>query len=342
MKIGIHPIKNSFSDRWIVYCEEQKIPWKPVNCFKSDIIQQLSDCDALMFPIFQNCPKALLFAKQLVYSVEACGKKVFPDFNTIWHFDDKLGQKYLLEALGAPFPKTWAFYDKKDALTWIKNASFPKIFKLRGGASSQNVKLINNQKQAKRIVNRAFHKGFPAYDPLGSLKERWRLYRLGKTNFRDLFEGIARFAIAPPYARIRGHEKGYIYFQEFIPGNEYDIRVVVINRKAFAIRRMVRSNDFRASGSGNIVYNKELIDKETVRLSFELASKLKAQCIAFDYVYQVNCPLVVEISYGFASAGYDPCPGYWDNEMNWYEGKFNPYGWMVEEILSEISSTNEQ
>ena len=44
-------------------------------------------------------------------------------------------------------------------------------------------------------------------------------------------------------------------------------------------------------------------------------------------------PKIVEISYGFSPEGYDPCPGYWDKNLTWHEGKFNPYGWMVEEVL---------
>jgi hypothetical protein len=52
-----------------------------------------------------------------------------------------------------------------------------------------------------------------------------------------------------------------------------------------------------------------------------------------DFVYDSGQPQVVEIGYGFSPEGYDPCPGYWDKNLNWHEGKFDPYGWMVEEVL---------
>jgi len=155
---------------------------------------------------------------------------------------------------------------------------------------------------------------------------------LNKTDLRDIFEGIVRFVIPPPYARLRGREKGYVYFQEFIADNDHDIRVVVIRDKAFAIKRMVRSGDFRASGSGNILYDRGLFDEDTIKLSFSSAGKLKSQCVAFDFVHDNVKPLLVEISYGFSPSGYDLCPGYWDKDLNWHEGKFNPYGWMVEII----------
>jgi predicted ATP-grasp superfamily ATP-dependent carboligase len=132
-----------------------------------------------------------------------------------------------------------------------------------------------------------------------------------------------------------------VYFQKFIPGNDHDIRVIVIGDKAFAIKRMVRENDFRASGSGNVLYEKENFDNDTVRLSFEMAEKLQTQCVTFDFVYQENKPFVVEISYAFLKEGYDPCTGYWDKNMDWHEGKFNPYGWMIEDIIKKVEEKKE-
>jgi len=32
--------------------------------------------------------------------------------------------------------------------------------------------------------------------------------------------------------------------------------------------------------------------------------------------------------------GYDDCKGFWDRELNWHEGKFNPYGWMVDLMVT--------
>jgi glutathione synthase/RimK-type ligase-like ATP-grasp enzyme len=333
MKLGIHHSKGSFSERWIEYCKSRNIDFKLVDCYKSDIFLQLNDCDALMWHFHQNSASAMLFARQLLYAVEMSGKKVFPDFYSMWHFDDKVGQKYLLESIEAPMPETWVFYDKKEALSWSKEAVYPLVFKLRCGAGSQNVQLVRNKRNAVKLIEKAFTSGFPKYNPVNSLKERWRRFMLGKTNIQDVFRGIARFIIPPSYSKGHDREKGYVYFQEFIPDNDHDIRVVVIKARAFAIKRVIRKNDFRASGSGNILYSKDLFDENTLKLSFNLAQKLKSQCVAFDYVYKNGNPLVVEISYGFSPEGYDSCPGYWDSNLNWHEGKFNPYGWMVENVI---------
>lgn len=332
MKIGIHDTKGLFSDRWIIYCKANGISYKLVDCYRNDIVQQLSDCDALMWHFNHKSPKDSKFALQLLYAVQAVGKKVFPDFNTVWHFDDKVAQKYLLEGIKAPLAPSYVFYYRKDALDWAKMTSYPKVFKLRNGAGSDNVRLVKSKKAARGLISRAFGGGFKQYDGWGNLKERFRLYRLGKTNLGDLIKGFIRLFYTTEYSKVTGRERGYIYFQDFIPGNNYDIRVIVVGIKAFAIKRMVREKDFRASGSGCILYEKEHFDDETILIAFEITEKLKAQCLAFDFVYLDGKPLIVEISYGFAKEGYDRCTGYWDKDLSWHEGHFNPYGWMVDLI----------
>ena len=337
MKIGIHHRKGSFSEPWIAYCEANHISYKLVDCYKSDIIEQLEDCEGLMWHFNYAGPKDFLFAKQLLYALQASGKKVFPNFNTMWHFEDKVGQKYLFEAFGAPLVTSYVFYTKIDALQWAGFTTYPKVFKLRSGAGSQNVKLVKTKTEAIRLINRAFGPGFSQYDAWPNLKERIRKYRLGKSSLWDVIKGIIRLAYPPAFSKIHGKERNYIYFQDFIPGNDHDIRAIVIDKKAFAIKRTVRKNDFRASGGGNNLYEKELFDKATLNLSFEMAEKLKTQCVAFDFVYQDGNPLIMEISYGFQQAGYEACPGFWDKELNWQDGKFNPYGWMVEKVIREAN-----
>ena len=323
-----------FHFRWIDYCQKNNIPFKLVNCYATDIVHQLKDCSALMWHYHQAEPSDIVMSKSLLFSMEQSGMKVFPDFNTAWHFDDKVGQKYLLEALEIDIVKTWVFYSEQVAVDWIANTTFPKVFKLRGGAGSQNVQLIHSANEARKLTKKAFGKGFPAYDAWESIQERYRKWRLGKTDAFDVVKGFVRLVKPPRYASVIGNEMNYLYFQEFIANNDSDIRIVIVDGKAFGIKRMNRKDDFRASGSGFIIYDKDAIDERFVKVSFEYQKKLKAQCIAYDYVLDGNNqPLLIEISYGFANAGYDDCPGYWDEQLVWHEGKFNPYGWMVDLIL---------
>ena len=337
MKIAIHhsTAEHSFSGRWIEYCKKNHIEYKLVNAYDYNIIEQVKDCDAFMWHHYQANYKDVLFAKQLLCSLEIAGKKVFPDWHTGWHFDDKVGQKYLLEAVGAPLVPSYVFYTKKDAYNWINETTFPKVFKLRGGAGSSNVKLVHNANEARRFVRKAFGKGFTQYDKWGTLKERFSKWRKGKDTFKGVAASIARFFVLPTFAKMHAPEKGYAYFQNFIPNNAFDIRVCVIGDKAFALKRMTRDGDFRASGSGNIVYDKRQINERCVQIAFDMNKRLKSQSIAYDFVFdENNQPFIVEISFGYAVKVYDYCEGYWTEDMQWHEGShFDFCGWMVDNLI---------
>ena len=333
--IAIQNSKSGFHPHWVEYCKKNNIPFKLVNCYDNDIIEQLEDCKILFWHHHHNGPKDILIAKQLLYALEHTGFRVFPDFKTGWHFDDKIAQKYLFERIGAPLVPTYLFLDKKEAIDWANKTTFPKILKLRGGAGSVNVKLIKSKKEAFKIINKAFTEGISNDYSLTSFKERLKKYRHGKASLKDVFMGFGRLIIKPNYLKVKTNEFGYVYFQDFIDGNDSDIRIIVINNKAFALKRFVRENDFRASGSGNFAFEKENFDDRTLKLAFETAKKLKAQCVAFDFIFLKNNPVIVEISYGFNVPIYDNCQGFWDENLNWYEGSFNPYGWMIENIIDK-------
>ena len=179
--------------------------------------------------------RARLFAQQLTYSLEKKGLKVFPDSRTCWHFDDKIAQKYLLECLQAPLVPSFVFYDKQKAIEWVNKTTFPKVFKLRGGAGSVNVKLVRKKAQAHKLIRKAFGKGFRPIDRINLLSDRIMKFKRNMT-FSSLLliaKGLVCF-IYPRYDdKMLKREKGYVYFQEFVPENNYDIRVTNYRKTCF-------------------------------------------------------------------------------------------------------------
>jgi hypothetical protein len=284
--------------------------------------------------------KAVQFARQLTYSLELSGKKVFPNGNTCWHYDDKLGQKYLLEATKMPLVPTYAFYNRDDAFAWLEKTTLPKVFKTRNGAGSQNVKLIKTKKQAKKLIKKSFATGIPGYSKSGAFKESiWMLKR--DKNLKSIgrvLKYLTKLFLPDYFQPEFTFEKNYVYFQEFIPNNLFDIRVIVVGERAFAIKRMVRDNDFRASGSGKVIYAKENFSDEIIRDSFALNEKLKTQSLAIDYVFLHGKSLIVELSYAFSQQGYLPCVGFWDKQLKFHEGTFYPERFMIEDFLNSIQT----
>lgn len=337
MKIAIHQREGSFSDRWIAYCEEKKIDYKIVNAYSNDIVQQVKGCDAFMWHFHQSDYRDMQFAKALIMSLETKGIRCFPDSKTCWHFDNKVWEKYLLEAIGAPLVPSYVFYTKTEALRWARSTSFPKVFKLKGGASASNVRLARTRQEAVKLIGQCFGEGFRHYRWKERLKESYRKYKEGKSSLRELLRPInyAFKRYPTQFDHYHGNEIGYAYFQDFIHNNNYDTRVVVIGRKrALGEIRYCRKGDFRASGSGRFEYGN--VDKQILSTAFEMAQKLQMQSVAFDFIMDNSRPLIVEISYGFGTHGISHSGGYWTDDLVWHEDKQLDFcGWMVEDLIRQ-------
>ena len=104
MKIAIHHSTDSFSfsNRWIQYFKLNNINYKIVDCYSNNIMNDIKDCDILMWHISNYRIPDIMIGRHILFTAQKMGKRVFPDFDTSWHFDDKLAQKYLLESIGAP------------------------------------------------------------------------------------------------------------------------------------------------------------------------------------------------------------------------------------------------
>jgi glutathione synthase/RimK-type ligase-like ATP-grasp enzyme len=337
--IAIHTRTGAFAVEWLAYCRENGIPYKEVDCFASNIIDQLRDCRALFWHWEHSDYCAALFARQLIASAEEMGIEVFPGTPTTWHYDDKIGQKYLLEAIGAPLIPSHVFYDRDAALKWIDGVTFPRVWKLRGGAGSQNVHLARNRNEARRIVKKSFREGW-SNSRFHALKDRLWQFRRGKNlaSFSNIGRGVVRAIIPHNKNRRSPIQKDYVYFQDFIPENDFDIRVVVIGKRAFAIKRVVRKGDFRASGSGVIIYDLHQIPIDCVKTSFVVACALRSQSCAFDFVKHKGSWLIIEISYAFSANAYRNCPGYWDEDLRWHARPVSPERFMIEDLLHRIET----
>jgi hypothetical protein len=239
---------------------------------------------------------------------------------------------------------THIFYHKEDALQWIESTTFPKVFKLRCGSGSANVKLAENKTRARHLVNQAFGSGFHPVDPVGRLKERlWLLKRDQNLEaVKKIAGGIARLVVPKEAEKFAAMEKGYVYFQDYVPGNEYDTRLIVVGDRCFGLRRYCRTGDFRASGSGLFSYNPDLIDLGMVELSFDTARKLGVQSVAFDLLIDQGKPKIIEMSYCYTIDCCDRCHGYWDSHFNWHPGSFEPQEFILDDFLQSLTVTAEK
>lgn len=340
MKIAIHHREGSFSERWISYCIEHNISYKIVNAYKSDIIAQVADCNAFMWHFHHADYRDMQMAKGLILSLEAKGIRCFPNSTTCWHFDNKVWEKYLLEAVGAPLVPSYVFYTEEEALKWAESTTFPKVFKLKGGAGASNVKLVRTCGEAKKIIKQCFGKGFRQYRWHEQLQEAWRRYKTKQGTLRELLRpikyGLCRYPT--PFDHYHGREIGYAYFQDYIPKNRTDFRVKVVNGNCWAFQRKVREGDFRASGSGQLLFDNSQIPTTLIKRAQAVANSLNVQSVAFDFIYDKTSKqyVIVEISYGFGFDNRECGNGYWDNKGTFHTEIFNPFNWMVDILIDSL------
>ncbi|MDG2383981.1 MAG: hypothetical protein P8N76_20080 [Pirellulaceae bacterium] len=345
IRIAINDRPGSFSDRWQAFCADRNLSFKLFDFHASEIVQQVADYDiALLHTNLANAADCMS-ARHVIKALESMGLVVFPNSSTYWTYDDKVAQKYLLEAIDAPLIPSYVFFDEIEAHKWVDSTVFPKVFKLRRGAGATNVRLIKSRDAAHRIVTKAFSRGFrPMRGHLGD-----RISKLKSSKTRKHFDFIGKLRRFPrTFAHLRradrllGHDIGYVYFQDFLPNNDCDTRITIIGDHAFGFKRMVRGGDFRASGSGLLDYSPAEIDHRCLRIAFELTDRLDAQCLAFDFVNdQQGEPRVIEMSYAFVPEAVYNANGWWDRNLTWHEGGIWPQDVILQNTLDQLVSNRE-
>jgi glutathione synthase/RimK-type ligase-like ATP-grasp enzyme len=344
MLIGIHPDKKgegNFSDKWIDFLQKKEIQYIILDLTQQDALEHAKQCDGIMWRWAHN-PQDKQCAQKVLFTIEHVLKiPIFPDISTSWHYDEKTAQFYLLRAISAPVPNTWLFWQQDAAVAWAQSATYPLIFKLSSGAGSSNVIKVANFKQAGILIRKMFERGFFPYT-VNEFENS-----LIPKNLVGCKALLSRFYYAPRYVLCGDYpplnpvfwkpEYGYVYFQEFLPENTFDTRVTIIGDRAFAFRRMNRPGDFRASGSGNINYDQEMIDKRCIEIAFRISEECKFQSMAYDFLVKENKPVVCEISYTFSDQAVYDCPGHWDYRMHWHEGHMWPEEAQAEDLIKKLS-----
>jgi hypothetical protein len=336
--IGIHHNPGSFSDRWLELCRLRSLPFKTVDCRASDVVQQCSGLTALLWHWSHNDLGEQLIARQVLAALRATGLVVFPTAESCRLYNDKIAQKYALEVIGAPLVPTWVFVERTQAEDWIARASWPKVFKLRCGAGSNNVRLVRSRRAARALCARAFGAGFcpePGY--FRDLKTRTRNAASWTLRWQKLRRAPRTFLSVRQRRRSMSRQRGYVYFQEFLPDNPFDTRVTVIGERVFGFRRMNRAGDFRASGSGRVLYEPDEIDPRALKIGLEVARRLGSRSLALDFLRDTEGrPRITELSYCYVADAVHACPGHWDRHLVWRPGQVWPQDAILDDLLESL------
>lgn len=327
----------SWSTPWVQYCKQHKLDYEEVNPFLNNIIGKLMTFDIILWHYSNYSFKDMLIAKNILFTLENNGKKVFPSLKDAWHFDDKLAETYLLESITAPIPKSFYYYDFNAVEKDIKNLNFPVIAKLRNGSGSHNVKKIDNSHQLLGYAKTMFTSGINSapsllYKASGNIQSAKNLQTFIKRAKR-----IPEFLRTLANARKFNVERGYVYLQEFVPNDGYDLKVVVVGDKLSFIGRNIREGEFRASGGGSLFYEREKVTKNVIDSAFETSDRLGFQCMGYDYVInkETGEGKIIEISYGFSHQALLDAKGHFDRNGNWFDIPLNAPHELLDNLVKQ-------
>lgn len=306
---------------WIEYCESNGIKYDLINIMKENAIEKLKEYDAILWHFGNYNYEEMLEARSILNSANLMGLKVFPNINEQWHFDDKVAEMYALQAVNAPIPNSQVHYFLGSLQRALKDGDikFPIVAKLRTGSGSHNVKLIHTKDELLKYASIMFGKGYnPSPSVLYKTSSNIRSTRNWKT-FVSKFKRIPEFIRTMSGAKKFPNEKGYVYLQDFLPNDNFDMKVMVLGDKCTGFYRPVRSHDFRASGGGAFVDDpKAVFTEQIVKSAFAAADALGMRCVGFDYVIdnRTGEGKIIEMSYGCGHE-VDGAGGYFDRDFNW-------------------------
>jgi glutathione synthase/RimK-type ligase-like ATP-grasp enzyme len=328
---------------FIRHCQKNNLDFEIVDAYDTDIVSKLRGFDIFIwYPAIDSIYNTILSAS-LLNAIESMGVLVYPNFSTAWHHDNKIAESFYLDANNIPIPRYWTFFEREMALNWARqDAQYPIIAKLKSGAGSNNVRMIKSSSEAVAYVKRMFGKGFsPAPSFIFKASSH---YKATRGNWREMKNRITRFPdFVRRYFKSRDLpiEKGYVYFQEFIPNDGYDVKVCVLNGKISFLTRPVRKNDFRASGGGTIEYRKELVPDNVLMTARDTAEKLGFQKIGFDFVVDKRTGegKIIEMCCEYSHKALEGAGGYWDFNLQWHEGGVGSSKELIDMLIKMKTST---
>jgi glutathione synthase/RimK-type ligase-like ATP-grasp enzyme len=233
--------------RYAHFLENNSIPFEFYNIHDHDWLQKGREFDVIMGKPISAAYELDEFQNKFFILQKQLNKFCLPSFEEVFLYENKLIEAYLSEVYRFPFIQTYSSFDKADALLLAEHLRYPCVSKIVPGSGSVGVELIHTKDQAKKIINQVF-----------SSQGR---------KIHILYE----------------RQKNFVYFQDYIPNDGYDIRVIVVGEKVFGFYRKAPKGDFRASGMK--IEEKRDLPSEAMKIARKVNETLNSPLLVVDMLH---------------------------------------------------------
>lgn len=240
---GIYP-------RWtkyILFLEANGFPYEIYNVHASDWLEKAKNFDWIV-GIPSSSPQDLDEMRRKLYFLEThMNKFCYPSAEHIRLYEDKRLTAFYAEYYNFPIVKTYISHDREEALKLIETLQYPVVSKIDPSSGSMGVELIKDLKTCRRLVRQAF-------SPMGR-----------KTHLLHM------------------RQKNYIYLQDLLSYDGYDLRVILVNNMAFGYYRKTPEGEFRASGMDLV--EKRSLPAEAIHIAHQLNQAIKSPQLVVDMLH---------------------------------------------------------
>jgi glutathione synthase/RimK-type ligase-like ATP-grasp enzyme len=239
--------------KWTKYCrffDNNSFQYDIYNIHQHNWIKYAERFDAIV-GLPSNSTFCLQEIRSKYYILEnILDKKCYPSASHALLYEDKCLEAYISQVTGIPFANTYVSHDKDDAINIAKNLHYPFVSKIVPSSGSVGVELVSTLNKGMQIIRESFS-------------------RAGRKTHSIYFS-----------------QKNFIYFQEFIPNDGYDIRVIVVGNWVFGYYRKVLPGDFRASGMKIEEWGE--LPEEAMKIALRVNKIIKSPVLAVDMLHALD------------------------------------------------------
>ena len=197
-------------------------------------------------------PNYKSFIQDILIQITLRGGILIPEFRHFLAHENKNFQELEKVRIGIKSPHGIPVGTFEEGVKVLNSVVYPIVIKKSTGFRSRNVKLARNMREGKKI-----------------------LYKILESNFKFDIDSLYYL-----YRRIKNKKHyprkfGKVIIQEYIPNLTHDWKILVLGKACFCLKRIVKKNDFRASGSK--LYEMDINPPKNV-LDFALTCKEQLKC----------------------------------------------------------------
>lgn len=245
--------------------------------------------EAGMYVFYPSSEDAGLFYKEyigdILMDLEDRGLVLLPRYKYFRAHHNKVFMELLRKQLKHEELRTIStknFYDMRDLKNSLQviedTVKYPMVIKTSSGSGAAGVALAKDRKELFKKTKR-----------MGEIIYK----RKGDFIFKNVGLSKAKTIVLKLFGKphmTRTYPREKMVVQSFIHNLQYDYKVLIYGDKYYVLKRLIRDNDFRASGSGKLIFPDVLNDEicKVLDLAKMLFEELDVPMLSVDIAYDGN------------------------------------------------------